>query len=468
MLDTQDEISKLSSCYCSFVFEKQIQQTNVRASTTDIKTVGEKLGIVGVKPYEEHKKGTKSTVEYTTNTTNSVSTQRLVLPSTTEPHIHYRVDPNLTPCSLQRILTPDFPSIKYDPDVLNNNVHWGQKKLLMSEIECLTMILNSHSQLPVTVVYVGGADGRKMMVLQRLFPMVYFILYDPAPFYTELYQLPNVEIHSGEKHGYFKEETCRILKSHPRCNSTKYQVVFMSDIRMSPFEEEVMEDMNVQQRWVELFQPDHILLKFRLPWCDNNESKTFTYLQGDIYTQIWGPKSSTECRLFASKPYVKRQYDCLLYQNQCAYYNTILRSSPCFYKDSIASKYFIAGFDDSFECAVEYFIVEQYLLAMKQDASSSNILTLMLEIHEQMVDLCNRRTLPQLTLFTIQKSREETQSLKDKRKKQLQKYEQEQLPRIRTSIHRQRTLIEQNPYLNHTQRTQMLRQLREASFVIQS
>lgn len=58
-------------------------------------------------------------------------------------------------------------------------MHWGQRKLLLSEIEFLTLF----SEPGVTVVYAGAAPGTHTASLARLFPEVHqFVLVDPSPF----------------------------------------------------------------------------------------------------------------------------------------------------------------------------------------------------------------------------------------------------------------------------------------------
>ncbi len=58
-------------------------------------------------------------------------------------------------------------------------LHWGQRKLLMSEIEFLTL----HATPGCVVVYAGAAPGLHCAFLSDMFPEVrQFILVDPSPF----------------------------------------------------------------------------------------------------------------------------------------------------------------------------------------------------------------------------------------------------------------------------------------------
>lgn len=56
--------------------------------------------------------------------------------------------------------------------------HWGQRKLLLAEVEFLTQ----HAQPGITCVYAGAAPGTHIEFLAQLFPEVQFVLVDPAPF----------------------------------------------------------------------------------------------------------------------------------------------------------------------------------------------------------------------------------------------------------------------------------------------
>lgn len=57
-------------------------------------------------------------------------------------------------------------------------IHWGQRKLLMSEIEYLTL----HGDKASLIVYAGAAPGTHIAILSEMFPQHRFILVDPAPF----------------------------------------------------------------------------------------------------------------------------------------------------------------------------------------------------------------------------------------------------------------------------------------------
>lgn len=62
------------------------------------------------------------------------------------------------------------------------NVHNGQLKLFLTELQFLTLCLRTHDA-PATVVYAGSAPSNKLSYLARLFPNVKFVLVDPHEHY---------------------------------------------------------------------------------------------------------------------------------------------------------------------------------------------------------------------------------------------------------------------------------------------
>src|SRR5690606_11262993 len=92
-----------------------------------------------------------------------------------------------------------------DPQLPYNNkntkktsVHFGQLKLLMSEIEFLTFYWNPSIKNPI-VVYIGAAPGTHLDMLSKMFPSFEFHLYDklelPIIFDPILRNNPKITIH---------------------------------------------------------------------------------------------------------------------------------------------------------------------------------------------------------------------------------------------------------------------------------
>jgi hypothetical protein len=147
--------------------------------------------------------------------------------------------------------------------------HWGQRKLLFSEIEFFNKVqINSNIDLtqnyqlpPFYVVYVGSAVGFHIPVLLELFPTLRFILYDPERFCNQVYNNKKIDVNSGSI-GFFNENTAKthvytrireyFNETRPQKlspNSTGYEIIFISDIRRTPVDLCILEDMLVQQKW---------------------------------------------------------------------------------------------------------------------------------------------------------------------------------------------------------------------------
>jgi hypothetical protein len=219
-------------------------------------------------------------------------------------------------------------------------VHWGQRKLLLAEIEFLTL----YGHLSKTVVYAGAAPGTHLAILAALFPNHAFHLYDPAPF--NLREGRNIHLHQE----MFLDTVAE---------SWRRDVLFICDIRSAnlelqtheEFEERVVADMEAQRHWCELMRPVMASLKFRPPWDD----KTLEYYSGDIYFQIWAAQKSTETRLFTNCRSTQ-QYSNSLYADQLFHHNIITRLSlhPHEVKD-------VYGLDHCGDCAAEILVLRRYV-----------------------------------------------------------------------------------------------------------
>ncbi|EFC42151.1 predicted protein [Naegleria gruberi] len=220
-----------------------------------------------------------------------------------------------------------FPKIPYsDENKRNRNaLHWGQRKLLLSEIEFLT----EYSHDGDVVIYAGAAPGSHLVYLAEvLFPNLKFMLVDPNKFNKDLYHVRNVTIMES----YFTDEIAMEIKKIRNIESGN-NLLFISDIRtadplvMDPEQNEkcITEDLTLQKGWLEILLPRFSMLKFRLPFTEGK----IKYFRGDIYLPVWGRKWTTECRLVIKEEDIKDsnqiEYDNLSYSDQLFYFNNITR-----------------------------------------------------------------------------------------------------------------------------------------------
>ena len=234
---------------------------------------------------------------------------------------NFRNEQKLCNCNIySRVITPDLPRIPYRRrrEELKSSLHWGQRKLLLSEIEFLTL----HGDKANTIVYVGAADGKHDIYLSKLFPKHKFILYDASKFYPGLveYSKQNpdkIEIHNE----YFLDKDVAEYKDK--------NILFISDIRTVPdaehgtedydegMETNVAENMTMQMNWVLGINPAACMLKFRLSYLPGQTK----YLDGDLHFQVYPGHTSSETRLIACRPYSKKTYDNTDYEQVCYWHN---------------------------------------------------------------------------------------------------------------------------------------------------
>jgi hypothetical protein len=166
--------------------------------------------------------------------------------------------------------------------------HYGQRKLLFSEIELFNKVqiksginlTTNYKDPPFYVVYAGSAAGHHIVFLLDLFPALRFILYDPAQFDHSVFNNPKIYVKTGTPDGYFTDKTAsldiyQVIKTYfkderPQKNKNQngFDLIFISDIRKSPNERGIFEDMMFQQKWGILMNAYVMLLKFRLPYTD--------------------------------------------------------------------------------------------------------------------------------------------------------------------------------------------------------
>ena len=226
----------------------------------------------------------------------------------------------------------------YDSKVqVKTNVHLGQRKLLLSEIQFLTQYYKKNEVHPI-LLYVGSAPGSHLILLHQLFPFVQFILYDGAKFDVALkkteFQNKNksknkivFEIHEGED-GFVTSPKCEEIKKRLEKEKKLNRLLFVSDIRLTEenrqqFELAVNRDMKLQEEWVQILEPVMSLLKFRMPYHLKKGDK-INYMKGDLYYGIWPKATSGESRLMVLKKDVNTSvsYDFNDYEETMFFHNT--------------------------------------------------------------------------------------------------------------------------------------------------
>lgn len=254
----------------------------------------------------------------------------------------------------------------YDPKYrATTNVHLGQRKLMLSEIQLLLEYYKTSHEPPM-VVYIGSAPGTHLLFLSKMFPDVFFILYDGAVFDQRLKKYPkSFEIHEGPA-GFFTTEKCHQLKK--RLDAQLRPVIFVSDIRLGEndnamFEHGVTRDMELQQEWVQILRPRLSLLKFRMSY-HMKHGESLKYLKGTILYGVWPKQQSGETRLLVEQKDAGTliDYDFKEYEEAMFFHNKYTRSY-CFPVDDAFKKYMAPPkniYCPCYDCMSELRILNQY------------------------------------------------------------------------------------------------------------
>lgn len=167
-------------------------------------------------------------------------------------------------------------------------LHWGQRKLLMSEIEFLTLKLPSPKQkenLKTLVVYIGAARGRHIVYLSQCFPNTSFLLIDGGSFYPGLYSLPNITIWKK----LITEENASEIVDFAKKNNFN-DILFISDIRsfdrsykskqiLNQLSKELKSKKNVSQIMKEI-------LNIKKKVSDNYRKQILTAVNQELSNQV--------------------------------------------------------------------------------------------------------------------------------------------------------------------------------------
>jgi hypothetical protein len=270
------------------------------------------------------------------------------------------------PLKLFRTITDKSPRAPYKRrrSEFKTTNHWGQRKLLLSEIEFLTLfyksdIYKANTNKSVYVVYAGAAPGIHIKYLAKLFPRVHFELYDPREFSRILENHTHIKMHRA----LFLEEDAESWssKTHPDSH-----MLLVSDIRTaSPYtmsmeesEEHIASDNALQKSWWEKMRPAMAMFKFRLPWDDAST----LYPSGDIHLGVFVGPTSSETRLIINSPDAPmKSYDNAKYEGQLFRFNSVERLRP--YENilfDVPSEQ-KDGLDNRYDSAAEIHIIQSYL-----------------------------------------------------------------------------------------------------------
>lgn len=249
----------------------------------------------------------------------------------------------------------------------NKGVHYGQRKLLITEIMFLTMVCDPTKQYHI--IYAGSAANYKYPVLHELFKNCRFVLIDPNPFAPvvrekeNLYYTDKIDINEIQSKKEIRTIIINNICTIPLVNELSIldNIMFISDIRTnlvldSPLEYDVLFNVAQHKSWLDiLYAKDNnikFLLKSRciysldqseylddfkkivdhidewnlhgkylLEQFDNGRQLDFV---GETYLQPWSGEDSTEVRIIGNKPDLEEK-DGNRNERKLFYYNVHLR-----------------------------------------------------------------------------------------------------------------------------------------------
>ncbi len=311
-----------------------------------------------------------------------------------EPHLRYRflreeqpptvVVPAESGDLFMRLAmgAPSHPYSRCPPSIkcLASTVHVGQRKLLISEVQFMTM----HGSKSI-----GAAGGQHTPALCELFPSHRFLLYDPAPFSKPLLEYMRK---NPKRVAVYNElfpphdKTGRAHRDLIEATSGDNGFLLISDIRRrdaeseAPTNKDVAEDMDLQSDICREMQPKAAHLKCRLPYFNPEGSDPdieVSIPKGVIYFQPWCGHKSTETRLIIEPPFSDdnmmtisaRWYESALY-----YHNMNTRFSR-FSVPVLAPLDLFVGtvYDTCFDCTYERYTLMQYITSNRGWSSYTSL-----------------------------------------------------------------------------------------------
>jgi hypothetical protein len=263
----------------------------------------------------------------------------------------------------------------------------------MSEIEFFTDYLKPGT----VVIYAGAAPATHVLCLLDMFSDYEFVLIDPAPFSPRLIAAASCTTTRTRLtliNSFFTAELAAYYAS------LDVRKLFVCDIRsgdpkMPAFEESVAMDMAMQMGWHVQLGSEASMLKFRLPYAPGKTC----YLDGTIFLPVWGPRTTTECRLVARKGCGTKIYDNTQYEELMSFFNHCIRGSvyPHPYTENSC------GLDHCYDCAAEIYILSKYIRVMQPECIEYTAAQLSHRINRSLGDTlhCNRFSSEEKVIYNL-------------------------------------------------------------------
>lgn len=251
------------------------------------------------------------------------------------------------------------PYVEKQNIIEKQTLHFGQLKLLLTLLHFLrTECSDIKNGKKTVLIYAGAAAGMNIFLSYEYFKHIIdeWVLIDPARFDPRLFKLKNVVILNN----FFTDKLATELYEQ-YCD---YNIIYISDIRISPEEERIMSDMSDQLRWYYILKPYKTQFKFRLPW-QYSKGEFFPYLSGKQVIQPYAPPNSSESRLVIDGPNARiKHYDLTKYDGKCFTFNNYYRQSN--YSNFLGFDLTKYGYDNCCDCA-RFFVEASNYVSSKND-----------------------------------------------------------------------------------------------------
>ena len=248
------------------------------------------------------------------------------------------------------ILRPDSGRLAYRENQNENRrgIYWGRRKLVMYEIEFLTLYWDKTKIPNLRCVYAGAAPGFHLPLLLKLFPGVRFICYDTRELEVDLVEYKNqIEFRkryfnddeaaqfANQNDVFFISDIRALTLKHinpekARTREEKQMTRVQGEVEMYKNQGKIKSDLADQMSWVKIMNPVVACLKFAPPWLLNRQSRDYLYLKGTCYLQPYTGATTTETRLVCKRNqnniWEEANWDLGEYEDWMYYHNYVERS----------------------------------------------------------------------------------------------------------------------------------------------
>lgn len=308
-------------------------------------------------------------------------------------------------------------------EVQKKLVYWGQRKLLINELLWLVYHWSSSICPNPIFVYVGSMPGTHMNMLMKMFPTFEYHFFDKSrsayggkvttkwEIKEDIIKLFGDRLKLIEE--YFTNEHANFYaKNYPNraffCSDMRNPEYdsFNGDLTRNQIREAnkiVVEDMELQKRWVKIMRPVSSSLKMRFAWPEEAQDRNIymPYFTGKMYFQPWSKATSSELRLIVDMQDLdlpERRYSIKIIESIMFKHN-IIRGTEKFYvniQTEEGEKKFhssLGEYSDDWNSCYEIFVFNEYLTKFNYKGSRSTMIDQLCKMANNNISFSTKRTI---------------------------------------------------------------------------